>query len=351
MAETLQDMIASRIRGVTRERIMKYLVDQGYSPAEAAALATAEMARRQPPAREVGFEGTGSDELSQMNRDYYRQNPSALSSARADEATLPGYDPSRSDVAPRTTYDPIMNRVQGGGGSTQFSSPMTQEDLNIARQTMPIPRGSAEGYGSSRAPMPEETARPDQTYGSSQSLLERAIRTIGGNQRPQGAQAAPAVGERPMFNIPADYVGDAGFTVPEERRSPWDETAIGAPRFQRASAPAARPYTQRAYDPAVDAGPQRPQRGGDAEAAKSSGFFANLFKDPYAGKSAQELYGMAQDMQRTGDEYGSNLLTQRAMSMGNPEERARGGATGGGHGKDATIMKALEIIHHMIRGR
>jgi hypothetical protein len=350
MADTLQDMIASRIRGVTRERMMKYYIDQGYGPAEAAALATAEMARRQPPAREVGFEGTGSDELSQMNRDYYRQNPSALSAERANEATLPGYDPSRSDVAPRTTYDPVMNRIEGGGGTIQFSSPMTQEDINVARQTQPIPRGSAEDYGSSRAPMYDESGRPAQTYAEPQSLVERAIRTIGGNQRPQGARAAPAAGERPMFNIPADYVGDAGFTVPEERRNPWDETAIGAPRFQRASAPAARPAP--AFDPVKQA-PERPagRTGPNAEGAQSSGFFSNLFKDPYAGKSAQELYGMAQDMQRTGDEYGSNLLTQRAMSMGNPEERARGGATGGGHGKDATIMKALEIIHHMIRGR
>ena len=364
MAESLQDMIASRIGGVTRERMMRFYMDQGYSPAQAAALATAEMARRQEARPDEGFVGRGGEELAQMSRDFYRQNPAALASSSMDERSMPGYDPTRSSVAPRASYDPIMNRIEGDG-QTQFSRPMTREDVNIARQTLPIPRGSADDYGSSRAPAEgggsgipfsyvarymgdSEPAQPAQTYAQPQSLVERAIRYIGGNQRP-----TPVVSE-----------GGARPVVEEARPSPWDETNIAAPKFDyqepgysgaagkilqetlaSPQRPAARSYTQRAYDPAVDAGPQRPQRA-------DTGFFANLFRDPYAGKSSRDLYEQAQEMQRAGDEYGSNLLTQRAMSMGNPENMKRGGAAGGsGGGKDATIMKALEIIHHMLRGR
>ena len=65
-------------------------------------------------------------------------------------------------------------------------------------------------------------------------------------------------------------------------------------------------------------------------------------------------------MQGSGDEYGSNLMNLRAAKQWkseNPdwkpseEGMARGGAADGKQGKEAVLMKALEIIHHMIRGR
>jgi hypothetical protein len=263
-----------------------------------------------------------------------------------------------------------MNRIEGGS-QTQFSRPMTREDLDVARTTLPIPRGSADDYGSSRAPAEgggsgipfsyvarymgdSEPARPQQTYAQPQSLLERAIRTIGGNQRP--AAAAPVVSEggaRPVVEAkPSSYTGDDIDAEMYARRygqpmSSYTGDAVDAAALMQrygAARPAARP--------AAAPIPERPagRTGANAEGAQGSGFFSNLFRDPYAGKSPREMYEQAQEMQRTGDEYGAHLLTGRAMSMDRPEEKARGGAAGGG-GKDATIMKALEIIHHMLRGR
>jgi hypothetical protein len=369
MAESLQDMIASRIGGVTRERMMRFYMDQGYSPAQAAALATAEMARRQEARPDEGFVGRGGEELAQMSRDFYRQNPAALASSSMDERSMPGYDPTRSSVAPRASYDPIMNRIEGDG-QTQFSRPMTREDVNVARQTLPIPRGSADDYGSSRAPAEgggsgipfsyvarymgdSEPAQPAQTYAQPQSLVERAIRYIGGNQRP-----SPVVSEggaRPVVEEarPSSYTGDDVDAEMYSRRyspamSSYTGDAADAAAYMKKYAPVARSASAAAPIPERPAG----RTGANAEGAQGSGFFANLFRDPYAGKSSRDLYEQAQEMQRAGDEYGSNLLTQRAMSMGNPENMKRGGAAGGsGGGKDATIMKALEIIHHMLRGR
>ena len=83
-----------------------------------------------------------------------------------------------------------------------------------------------------------------------------------------------------------------------------------------------------------------------------SGGLASLFSDPYAGKSARDLYAEANKMQSSGDEYGSNLLMQRAGKMiTKPEDlESTSMATGGAakpH-KDAALHKALDIISHML---
>jgi hypothetical protein len=84
----------------------------------------------------------------------------------------------------------------------------------------------------------------------------------------------------------------------------------------------------------------------------SSGGLSRFFSDPYAGKSARDLYAEANKMQSSGDEYGSNLLMQRAGKMiTKPEDlESTGMATGGAakpH-KDAALHKALDIISHML---
>lgn len=80
-------------------------------------------------------------------------------------------------------------------------------------------------------------------------------------------------------------------------------------------------------------------------------------QDPYAGKSAKQMYEQAQDMQRSGDESGANVLIQRAGQM--PDAGMKRGGTAGAGGqkaagphKDAALHKALDIIHTMLqRGR
>jgi hypothetical protein len=90
-----------------------------------------------------------------------------------------------------------------------------------------------------------------------------------------------------------------------------------------------------------------------ADNPTGGGFFgrvANAIYDPnyLSDKSPRDLYAMAQQMQERGDEYGSHLMTGRAMSM----DRSTGGKAGSGAvPKDAALHKALEIIHMMLSRR
>jgi hypothetical protein len=114
---------------------------------------------------------------------------------------------------------------------------------------------------------------------------------------------------------------------------------------ERAGLPPRRPTEaalQVARERVVPQPPARP-----AEFREQPGGLANLFKDPYAGMSSRDLYMRAQEMERSGDESGANVLNLRASKMG------EGMATGGvakPH-KDAALHKALDIISHMLGRR
>jgi hypothetical protein len=80
-----------------------------------------------------------------------------------------------------------------------------------------------------------------------------------------------------------------------------------------------------------------------------------MFKDPYEGKSSRELYQMSQDNPdnnalyfRAATKQDQEMKDARTAEEGMKRGGAAGGSTGGHH-KDAAIMKALEIIHHMLR--
>jgi hypothetical protein len=98
--------------------------------------------------------------------------------------------------------------------------------------------------------------------------------------------------------------------------------------------------------------PQRPQR---EEPGILSRALSKMYDPRYLeGESSRQLYERAQEMQRTGDEYGANLMNLRAADRTRseqPEERAAGGAANGKPGKDAALHKALEIIHMMLSRR
>jgi hypothetical protein len=88
--------------------------------------------------------------------------------------------------------------------------------------------------------------------------------------------------------------------------------------------------------------PRRPQETG----------LSNLFKDPYAGMSARDMFVKAQELQRTGDESGANILNIRASRMpdvGQDSGMKRGGAAKSG--KDEAVHKALDIISHLLMHR
>lgn len=108
------------------------------------------------------------------------------------------------------------------------------------------------------------------------------------------------------------------------------------------------------------AGPQRtttPVAAQTAQKPQEPWYARFMPTDPYAGMSAAKLMDRANanpDDPAAFFRADAMLRKERPeMFDKKPEEgMARGGtAGGGGHGKDATIMKALEIIHHMLRTR
>jgi hypothetical protein len=162
--------------------------------------------------------------------------------------------------------------------------------------------------------------------------------------------AATAVPDRllPEYGDVYEHVGiqgEPGYTTPNAAKvfaeSNMAAKPLGALAVQVARERAA-PVQQRAPIDLTSGQPDRPQPGG----------LARLFSDPYAGKSARDLYAEANRMQGSGDEYGANLLMQRAGKMiTKPEDLESTGMAAGGAAKphkDAALHKALDIIAHML---
>ena len=105
---------------------------------------------------------------------------------------------------------------------------------------------------------------------------------------------------------------------------PWGDSA---PAPARAAAPSAAAPT--------------------APAQSSPGFFSGLFKDPYAGMSPKQMNEKAQDMQRAGDEYGANLLTQRADNAITSSDGsfAQGGSVDENH---PVVQRAMHLVRSFL---
>jgi hypothetical protein len=120
-------------------------------------------------------------------------------------------------------------------------------------------------------------------------------------------------------------------------------------RREEAAAPAA-PTISTPAGRSGSAGP-RAASSTSTEASPAGGFLSGLFKDPYAGQSSQKLYEEYQKRQMAGDDDPA-MYVRAARRELEERGRARGGsAEGSKHQKDAAVMKALEIIHHMLSNR
>jgi hypothetical protein len=97
--------------------------------------------------------------------------------------------------------------------------------------------------------------------------------------------------------------------------------------------------------------PARREETPSAAPQKSEGFFANAFKDPYAGMTSQQLWS---EYNKSGDpgmfvRADKAMMAERGAAKKSEEDEGKGKAKGGSvGGKDAAIHKALEIIHHML---
>lgn len=158
--------------------------------------------------------------------------------------------------------------------------------------------------------------------------------------RAYGEQAAPVTSAAPLL---AQY----GFNAFNRNVAP---TYTGDDVDARALT---EKYGTRA--PAASVAPPIPQRPQREEPGILSRAMSKIYDPRYLeGESSRQLYERAQEMQGSGDEYGSNLMNLRAADRARremPEERASGGATNGKPSKEAALHKALEIIHMMLSRR
>jgi hypothetical protein len=368
----MQSMIADRARGAMRTRLKQLYVEQGYDPATAEALAIAEMSRRdrqRMAAEPTGFEGeTGR----LFEREILRSDPRRLAMGQP----APQMDEFRETpptAREQAQYDPIMRSVQSGSGEpvVRFSSPMTAEDVAAQRGpepsiydrflgrvrefARPVPPASAQAstqpptYGTENFPAPTQT-RPESFGASANRVIDRAMSTITGAPPAVAQPAIQTINGQPVVpSAPepaAEEVTEPGFSGQSGRI--LEEALARA----RASTDPARTTSVTPARTVSRPTPSAPTQGPVA-ATQASGFFGNLFRDPYAGKSSRELY---EEYQRRGDD--DSAMYARAAARQLEEQKAAGMAHGGaaaggkgGHHKDAAIMKALEIIHHMLRGR
>lgn len=203
--------------------------------------------------------------------------------------------------------------------------------------------------------------------------------------RPQPRQdfsfLSPAPLERAAMIQPGHGMEEAdrrGFVSPETWDRPLSrfapETDALPPEFRRESPVAPAPAPAR---PSVPLPPQReriplpPPRPAEFNQAReqAGSILGGLFKDPYAGMSSQQMFERLNEM---GERPGSAQLFMRAAARQAEEARAEkdaagkamggsvekpgayasGGNSSSGSGsvnaKDAALMKALEIIHHMV---
>lgn len=166
----------------------------------------------------------------------------------------------------------------------------------------------------------------------------------------------PAIARAMQVTTPAASVVPpaANATPTEDRVSPWDETNVSYRPTPMADVPTVR---------ARPAGPARTTTAAPQQAAQKTQepWYARFMpSDPYAGMSSAKLMERAN---ANPDDAAAFFRADAALRKERPEMfekkteegMAHGGVAGGGSGgkqhKDAVVMKALEIIHHMLRTR
>ena len=226
----------------------------------------------------------------------------------------------------------IINRryptaVSENGGA----SPVTPAARSILRQKLGLPvQGSL-----TSSDVPATTQAPNAT----------APATI----------ATVTPGSQNPYALAGYEASDQDVSAPIPGGAPPSVSNSAAPAPAQASTPSATPSIPVPFRrPAEFSKP--------ASEAGNQSLFGSILErlkpqDPYAGMSAKQMYEKAQDVQRSGDESGANLLIQRAGQM--PDAGMKRGGTAGAGGqkaagphKDAALHKALDIIHTMLqRGR
>lgn len=296
---------------------------------------------------EPGYSGQAGSVLARAQEaDRLRRNPRELAAYAppVDPGTLPGYDPTRASMdTSGYRYDPITRDLMNGRGQPEmrFSRPMTQEDINIARMTSPLPAAQPPGIVE-RAMSVVRAGGPEQAVAAAPVSYATPAQSQAG-QPSAGPMGTEVGGFDRMAMTPGQMAADAArqFDLGTGSRliAP-PQTAEAARRFDMgvASAPA-RAVQMARQASGVPTPPQRP----DALAPQPPSHEAALAARSNAIQDAWKRYnesGNAADFVRA-----SELMKGNA-----PQAEARGGAIKpkGGSAKPDAIHKALEIIHHLL---
>jgi hypothetical protein len=327
------------------------------SPADFAALAKARAATALPAgmAEHAGaagvpanFQLSGSDVPRPAN-----MNPSQAPLASTE---ISGQAPGVSQVGTAELPRAANANVEGATGpdNTNISSAASQAKVDqVAREAVADESATRDATSGTNYQTPlaingqSVTATPVDralTVAGQASPVDRAL-TVAGQASPQFSQIPG--GPLAMFAQPhsgAQYqpmsASSRSWTDPHmpqpSNPMPWGDSAPAGhldttPTGSIPTAPA------RATAPSA-AAPTAP-------AQSSPGFFSGLFKDPYAGMSPKQMNEAAQRMQGAGDEYGANLLTQRADNAITSSDGsfAQGGSVDENH---PVVQRAM----HLVRG-
>jgi len=356
MADSFLGMMFDRIQGAQRARLMRQYAEQGYSPAQAAALADS-------------LAAIDTSRIAPQLREFYRANPRHLADGQtASDAELPGYDPTRRSETGQGPlwFDPVYNALmdQAGEPVARFSRPMTEEDRIIARQTFPIPQGSVEDRPSQQPNIIDRAMSVVSGGGGSPGMPPQATApSVQGPAIRDAAQAAPANLRAMDSTLFGEDTGQAPAPMRAVDSTLFGEDAGPRPAPLNSLPTFAQGATSGRYDPAVVnlarsvVAPRSSAPTGNVPTPtprpKDEGFFSSLFANKPMSRD-ELLTAYNKSMQ---DEGGGNAALFALLERANKEEGMRRGgvaqqpqATKGG-GKDAALHKALEIIHHMLTTR
>jgi len=358
----------------TENRLFNFYLKRSFTPGEALSMAKQEMERR------------AEEEV--RNQQFYQKNPRDLDSTRSE---LPNYSETANELPARdrVQFDPVTGSIvmpsapatrystPSGNNIVRFSNPMTEEETNIARESLPIPRpGNAQDYGerpSANQPgiidrallavgLPTHVRIPSfggaSAASPAQRYAESTMREDQGGSPPAAAAAAAQPSTAPAFPMDGSISGET-YGTPNQRELARAATQVSglmdSGQGITAPAAAARPVARRELT--------QPSRVVEAPRGETASLLSRIFG---GGPEYQSTGDLVVKKGGQGVNFGSGesaadfFRADKALRAQRPEmfERqaeARGGApkaAAGNGGKDAALHKALEIIHHLLtRGR
>ena len=321
------------------------------SPADLAALAKARAATALPAsmAEHAGAAGIPAN-FQLAGADVPRPANVNPSKAPLASTEISGQAPGVSQVGTAEVPRPANTNVEGATGpaNTNISSAASQAKVNqVAREAVADESATRDATSGTNYQTPfaingqSVTATPVTA-----TPVDRAL-TVAGQASPQFSQIPGG----PLAKFAQTHSGAQYQPMSASSRSwtdphmpqpsnpmPWGDSAPAGhldttPTGSILTAPA------RATAPAA-AAPTAP-------AQSSPGFFSGLFKDPYAGMSPKQMNEAAQRMQSAGDEYGANLLTQRADNAITSSDGsfAQGGSVDENH---PVVQRAMHLVRSFL---